>query len=155
MPVNFYRRIPRVVRALQFILTDSFEAELRDFCGDIAKLHRLAQRVELYRGLPILVLPGDWIVNSEPGRFTMCKADEFADRYEPFPAPQEMEPPPKPGTLQIGTNDTGMVILNHPQMETDANGCGHIAFTPDEAECLAELLENNAKVARKERERRA
>ena len=146
---NFYRRIPRVVRALQFILTDSFEAELRDFAGDRATLYlnKVNQdtRVIVY-GFGS-AMPGDWIVQKHPEPvFTVITAELFAHDYEPFPAPLD---PPKPGTLLVGVDDRNQVVINHPQLDTDAQGCGHIVFSAYEADLLADLLKKHAEQARK------
>lgn len=43
-------------------------------------------------------------------------------------------------TLEVGCNDRGEVVINHPSLETDANGCGHIVFSPDQARNLARIL---------------
>lgn len=90
MPVNFYRRIPRIVRALQFILTDTFEAELREFSADQVKLRtnegtplvEFKQAEFTRRGFP-----GDWIVELKPGEFGIYQPETFALIFEPFPAP--------------------------------------------------------------------
>ncbi len=45
------------------------------------------------------------------------------------------------GWLEVGlTQDERQVIINHPELKTDENGCGHIIFSPDEARALAQLL---------------
>lgn len=94
MPVNFYRRIPRVVRALRFILTDSFEAELREFCSE-AKLYGdiEAPRVRIFsRGINYLAMPGDWLVQWAPGDYLVFAGDSFPSDFEPFPASAEVIP---------------------------------------------------------------
>lgn len=45
------------------------------------------------------------------------------------------------GFLIVGlTEDETEVIINHPDLEADANGCGHIVFSPEEAITLGLLL---------------
>jgi hypothetical protein len=50
--------------------------------------------------------------------------------------------PPK-GFLEVG-NFGGEVIVNHPDLQPDANGVGHIVFSPEEARGFAWLLLKNA-----------
>jgi hypothetical protein len=54
------------------------------------------------------------------------------------------------GVLEVGTNGRGEVVINHPDLEPDENGVGHIVFSPDQAENLARLLRRKAKEARAE-----
>lgn len=43
--------------------------------------------------------------------------------------------------LEVGlTPDQREVLINHPDIQTDANGCGHIVFSPAQARRLANLL---------------
>lgn len=51
--------------------------------------------------------------------------------------------PISPRTLEVG-NDGRDVIINHPDLQPDANGVGHIVFTPAQARNLARLLNQNA-----------
>ena len=44
------------------------------------------------------------------------------------------------GHLEVGTNDNGEVVINHPDLKPDENGVGHIVFSPDQARNLARLL---------------
>jgi hypothetical protein len=47
--------------------------------------------------------------------------------------------------LEIGlTPDGREVIINHPDLLPDANGVGHIVFSPAQARNLARLLLRNA-----------
>lgn len=58
----------------------------------------------------------------------MCDADDDAS-------------PPPAGFLEVGlTADGHHVILNHPEIDTDEDGCGHILFSPSQARDLARLL---------------
>jgi hypothetical protein len=50
--------------------------------------------------------------------------------------------PPK-GYLEVGAAD-GEVVINHPDLQPDENGVGHITFSPAQARALARLLEKNA-----------
>jgi hypothetical protein len=43
--------------------------------------------------------------------------------------------------LEVGlTSDEREVIINHPDLQPDANGVGHIVFSPQQARHLARLL---------------
>lgn len=44
------------------------------------------------------------------------------------------------GFLEVGANDQGEVVINHPDLKPDANGVGHIVFSKDQARNLANLL---------------
>lgn len=48
------------------------------------------------------------------------------------------------GTLEVGTTGKGEVIINHPDLEPDENGVGHIVFSVEEARNLANLLMSKA-----------
>lgn len=48
------------------------------------------------------------------------------------------------GALEVGRNDDGEVVINHPDLEPDENGVGHIVFSPNQARNLARLLINHA-----------
>lgn len=48
-----------------------------------------------------------------------------------------------PNTLEVG-NDGKEVIINHPDLQPDENGVGHIAFSPEQARNLARLLNKHA-----------
>jgi hypothetical protein len=48
------------------------------------------------------------------------------------------------GTLEVGTNDRFEVIVNHPDLEPDENGVGHIVFSPRQARHFANLLLKHA-----------
>ena len=56
------------------------------------------------------------------------------------------------GYLEVGCNDRGEVVVNHPDLKPDANGVGHIVFSPNQARHLAQMLLNKA--AESEREPR-
>ena len=43
------------------------------------------------------------------------------------------------GILEVGTLN-GEVIINHPDLEPDADGVGHIVFSPAQARSLAQVL---------------
>lgn len=52
--------------------------------------------------------------------------------------------------LEVGlTEDETEVIINHPDLEPDENGCGHIIFSPHEARVLAGLLLKKADECKK------
>lgn len=44
------------------------------------------------------------------------------------------------GYLEVGTNDRGEVVVNHPDLKPDADGCGHIVFSPEQARAFAKSL---------------
>ena len=48
-----------------------------------------------------------------------------------------------PNTLEVG-NDGKEVIINHPDLQPDENGVGHITFSPEQARNLARLLNKHA-----------
>jgi len=51
------------------------------------------------------------------------------------------------GYLEVGTDGKGGVVVNHPEMECDENGVGHIIFSPSEARDFAAVLQQKASVA--------
>ena len=55
------------------------------------------------------------------------------------------------GTLEVGTNGHGEVVVNHPDLEPDENGVGHIVFSVEQARGLANLLMSKAADAAVER----
>ena len=48
------------------------------------------------------------------------------------------------GFLEVGRNDRFEVVINHPNLETDENGIGHIVFSPRQARQLAHFLLSQA-----------
>jgi hypothetical protein len=48
------------------------------------------------------------------------------------------------GVLEVGINEHGEVVVNHPDLQPDANGVGHIIFSPAQARSLADLLSRKA-----------
>jgi hypothetical protein len=54
------------------------------------------------------------------------------------------------GALEVGTNGSGEVVVNHPDLEPDENGVGHIVFSPEQARNLAEILSAKADDAERE-----
>jgi hypothetical protein len=44
------------------------------------------------------------------------------------------------GTLEVGFNDAGEVVINHPDLDVDEKGVGHIVFSPEQARTLGGLL---------------
>lgn len=51
------------------------------------------------------------------------------------------------GFLEVGLNDNGEIVVNHPDLKPDANGVGHIVFSPEQAMNFANLLLKHAGVA--------
>lgn len=54
------------------------------------------------------------------------------------------------GVLEVGCNDKHEIVINHPDLEPDENGVGHIIFSVDQAKNLAHLLLNKADEAARE-----
>ena len=48
------------------------------------------------------------------------------------------------GNLWVGRNETNEVAINHPLLDVDADGIGHIVFSPAQARNLAALLLKHA-----------
>jgi len=48
------------------------------------------------------------------------------------------------GTLEVGANENGEIVINHPDLKPDANGVGHIVFSPSQARHLAQSLTKHA-----------
>jgi hypothetical protein len=55
------------------------------------------------------------------------------------------------GVLEVGTNGSGEVVINHPDLQPDDNGVGHIVFSVEQARNLANLLQSKAADALVER----
>ena len=53
--------------------------------------------------------------------------------------------------LEVGTNGRGEVVINHPDLQPDENGVGHIVFSVEQARNLANLLQSKAADALVER----
>jgi hypothetical protein len=56
------------------------------------------------------------------------------------------------GYLEVGLNEQGEVVVNHPDLKPDDNGVGHIVFSANQARNLAELLMKHAAQAEREAE---
>lgn len=54
------------------------------------------------------------------------------------------------GFLEVGLNEAGEIVVNHPDLEPDENGVGHIVFSADQARNLARLLEKHANESERE-----
>lgn len=48
------------------------------------------------------------------------------------------------GYLEVGCDDHGQIVINHPDLKPDENGVGHIVFSPDQARHLGNLLLKHA-----------
>lgn len=55
------------------------------------------------------------------------------------------------GFLEVGLDEHGQVVINHPDLKPDENGVGHIVFSPNQARNLALLLVKHASRADFER----
>jgi hypothetical protein len=51
------------------------------------------------------------------------------------------------GHLEVGHNEQGEVVVNHPALIVDADGVGHIVFSPMQARHFANLLLKKANEA--------
>jgi hypothetical protein len=51
------------------------------------------------------------------------------------------------GFLEVGYNESGEVVINHPDLKPDEHGVGHIVFSPAQARNLADLLRKHATIA--------
>ena len=54
-------------------------------------------------------------------------------------------------TLEVGTTGKGEVVINHPDLEPDENGIGHIIFSVEQVRSLANLLMSKSADAAAER----
>lgn len=59
------------------------------------------------------------------------------------------------GFLEVGHNEAGEVIINHPDLKPDADGVGHIIFSADQARHLAQSLAKYAFEAERDAIKRA
>lgn len=59
------------------------------------------------------------------------------------------------GYLEVGRNEQGEVVVNHPDLKPDENGVGHIVFSPSQARNLASLLMHHALESEQEMRRRS
>ncbi len=48
------------------------------------------------------------------------------------------------GILEVGRNEQGEIVINHPDLKPDENGIGHIVFSANQARNLAKILLKNA-----------
>jgi hypothetical protein len=55
------------------------------------------------------------------------------------------------GFLEVGLNDGGEIVVNHPDLKPDADGVGHIVFSPSQARNFAELLLKHASQSERDR----
>lgn len=56
----------------------------------------------------------------------------------------EEQRPIAEGYLEVGRDERGQVVVNHPDLKPDANGVGHIVFSPEQARNFAALLLKHA-----------
>ena len=54
------------------------------------------------------------------------------------------------GYLEIGTNGRGEIVINHPDIDPDQDGVGHIVFSPHQARLFASLMLRKADEAERE-----
>jgi hypothetical protein len=57
------------------------------------------------------------------------------------------------GYLEVGSNGKGEVVINHPDLDVDENGCGHLVFSVEQARNLARILMKQADEAEREQKR--
>jgi hypothetical protein len=53
-------------------------------------------------------------------------------------------------TLEVGHTREGEVVINHPNIDPDETGTGHIVFSPAQARMLAHLLIKHAAMCEQE-----
>lgn len=53
------------------------------------------------------------------------------------------------GFLEVGCNDRNEIVINHPDLQPDEKGVGHIVFSVNQARNLARLLQDKADEAAK------
>ena len=58
------------------------------------------------------------------------------------------------GYLEVGLNNEGEIVVNHPDLKPDADGVGHIVLSPEQARNLAELLLKHAAQSERDSEER-
>lgn len=58
------------------------------------------------------------------------------------------------GYLEVGLNEQGEIVVNHPDLKPDADGVGHIVFSPNQARNLAGLLVKHAAQAEMDERRK-
>ena len=51
---------------------------------------------------------------------------------------------PIAGYLEVGVDENNEIVINHKDIEVDANGWGFMVFSPEQARYLAQLLERCA-----------
>jgi hypothetical protein len=61
-----------------------------------------------------------------------------------------MSRPVAKNTLEVGTNGRGEVVVNHPDLQPDENGVGHIVFSIAQAEAFAFTILKKVQEARAE-----
>ncbi len=61
-----------------------------------------------------------------------------------------MDEPLQPNVLEVGTSGRGEVVINHPQMLVDENGCGFLVFSVEQAHRFAATVRKMADRAREE-----
>jgi hypothetical protein len=54
------------------------------------------------------------------------------------------------GFLEVGLNEQGEIVVNHPDLKPDSNGVGHIVFSSVQARELARLLLKHATQSERE-----
>ena len=66
--------------------------------------------------------------------------------------PRVLREPPdiNAGYLEVGRDDKYQIIVNHPYLNPDENGVGHLVFSPRQARHFARLLLKHADQALRE-----
>lgn len=57
-----------------------------------------------------------------------------------------MRQPKAKGVLEVGTTDQNEIVINHPDLQPDENGVGHIVFSAAQARDLIAALQCNLAV---------
>lgn len=91
-------------------------------------------------------LPGDAQINEAWAAAALVEQESACSQSVlPHASPERVS-----GHLEIGITDQGDVVINHPRLDVDAPGMGHIIFSPRQARGLAALLFRKATEAENE-----
>lgn len=83
------------------------------------------------------------VLGADTGDVVLAKFREVSERHG-YLAPKSEVPQ---GQLLVGTDGGGNVVVNHPDLDVDESGCGHVVFSVDQARYLARLLQAKASEA--------
>lgn len=103
------------------------------YCGECAfRINSANRREQLSDGKPLCIL------------VTQAEYDEYAAQFTKDAKTNGS------GFLEVGHNDRGEIIVNHPDLPRDEHGVAHIIFSLDEAVAFAETILRRVEQVRKE-----